>query len=185
MTASDERTRITFRAWSMPVTIGMETQRLASRDSKPGRSPTTVPPARAAPREAASITPPRPPHSSTAPASAMARPTRSARAATRREQTPSPITPTWRPARAGFLVLINSRGLDPLPAALLERAQHRVQHELGGHPIRERGRRALALLDALEEALHQRRDGGLARHLHLVAFAGRARQPRGDRNRLQ
>src|SRR5258708_6402317 len=83
MTASAERTRITLRAWSMPVTIGTLTQRLASRASKPGRRPTTSPPAWAAPREAASITPPRPPHGSTAPASAMARPTRSARAATR------------------------------------------------------------------------------------------------------
>src|SRR5262249_44355001 len=192
MTASQKRTRITLRAWSMPVTIGIDTQRLASRASKPGRSPTTTPPAWAAPREAASITPPSPPHSSTAPASAMARPTPSASRATRREHWPSPITPRWRPARARFFTGTTPRsgsssihGLDPLPAALGERAQHRIQHELRAHAILERRRRTLAPLDAVEEALHQRSDGGLADDLHLVALSGRARQPRGHRHRLE
>src|SRR5262244_3081633 len=77
----------------MPVAIGIVTHRLASAGSTPGSRPTTTPPERAAPRDAAAITPPRPPHTRTAPAAAIAAPTRSARAAMRREHRPSPITP--------------------------------------------------------------------------------------------
>src|SRR5262244_3116461 len=95
ITASHERTRTTLRAWSMPVTMGMVTQRLASRRRKPGRMPTTMPPGSAAPREAACMTPPRPPQRSTAPARATARPTHRARAAVRAEHVPSPTIPMW------------------------------------------------------------------------------------------
>src|SRR5438045_3775664 len=56
----------------MPVTMGIVTHRFASLREKPGNSPTTVPPARAAPRDAASLTPRRPPPRSTAPARALA-----------------------------------------------------------------------------------------------------------------
>src|SRR5882724_1475639 len=99
MMASHERTSTTLRAWSMPVTIGIVTHRLASRRLKPGSTPTTAPPARAAPRDAASITPVRPPQRSRAPARAMAVPTRSALRAVAREQTPSPTTPMCRAMR--------------------------------------------------------------------------------------
>jgi len=99
MTASHERTSTTLRAWSIPVTIGIVTHRLASRRLKPGSTPTTVPPARAAPREAASITPVRPPQRRTAPVRAMAAPTRSALRVVAREHTPSPTTPMWRAMR--------------------------------------------------------------------------------------
>src|SRR5438105_2704824 len=95
MTASHDRTRTTLRAWSMPVTIGMVTQRLASVRLNPGSTPTTMPPPSAAPRDAASITPARPPHRSTAPAAASAAPTRSAARVLARDATPSPITPMW------------------------------------------------------------------------------------------
>ena len=93
ITAWHERTRMTLRAWSMPVITGTATQRLASSPRKPGRMPTTSPPASEAPREAASITPPRPPEKRTAPARATSAPTRRARAAVRFEQVPSPMTP--------------------------------------------------------------------------------------------
>src|SRR3954462_581735 len=54
--------------------------------------PITSPPAARAPRDAASITPPIPPQTSTAPASPMARPTASASAASSSSGAPFPIT---------------------------------------------------------------------------------------------
>src|SRR5437867_11450595 len=96
MTASHERTSTTLRAWSIPVTIGIVTHRLAARRLKPGSTPTTVPPARAAPREAASYTPVRPPQGKTPPVRSLAAPTRAALRDVAREHTPSPTTPTRR-----------------------------------------------------------------------------------------
>src|SRR6266571_1198812 len=55
--------------------------------------PTTTPPASAAPLEAASMTPPKPPEHSVAPLFATAAPTRRASAAVRLEHVPSPMTP--------------------------------------------------------------------------------------------
>src|SRR5581483_207997 len=64
------------------------------RDS-PGRMPIEVPPADAHPLAAASITPPSPPQTSTAPASASRRPISSAQAASRSIATPAPQTATY------------------------------------------------------------------------------------------
>src|SRR6266496_2532260 len=55
--------------------------------------PTTTPPVSAAPLEAASMTPPKPPEHSVAPLFATAAPTRRASAAVRLEHVPSPMTP--------------------------------------------------------------------------------------------
>jgi len=54
-----------------------------------------VPPADFAPRQAASIAPPRPPHTTTAPRSARARPTASAISASRGSAREGPTTATW------------------------------------------------------------------------------------------
>jgi hypothetical protein len=56
--------------------------------------PTVVPPASRAPRHAASIAPPRPPHTSTAPARASPAPTASAAAASSPDAVPGPTTAT-------------------------------------------------------------------------------------------
>src|SRR5947207_2639156 len=115
MTASHERTSTTLRAWSIPVTIGIVTHRLASRRLKPGSTPTTVPPARAAPRDAASITPLRPPVRSTAPAPATAAPTRSAARAVAREHVPSPTTPMWMATAEHCMRLLGQRARQQPP----------------------------------------------------------------------
>src|SRR5438093_1081014 len=125
MTASHERTSTTLRAWSIPVTTGMVTHRFASRRSKPGSTPTTAPPARAAPREAASITPVRPPQNTTPPARAMAAPTRSAVRAVAREHAPSPTTPMCRAMRARDGIIAASRShLMPQPSLKIDRARY-------------------------------------------------------------
>src|SRR5256712_3560885 len=86
MTASAARTTSVLRIQPMPVVIATSTSTFASRLSSPGRIPITRPPALFAPRLTASITPERPPVTTTAPRSASSFPTsspaRSARAGT-------------------------------------------------------------------------------------------------------
>ena len=99
--ASAARTTSALRASPSPVAIATSTYALASARSAPGRIPTVVPPAALAPRQAASITPPRPPQTSTAPRSASPRPTPRAAArlvARRRGRRP----PRLRAATAGL-----------------------------------------------------------------------------------
>src|SRR5438046_8475562 len=67
MSASAARAIRALRASPMPVAIGIVTNRLAACHSPSGNNPTEIPPADAAPSQAASITPPLPPHSSTRP----------------------------------------------------------------------------------------------------------------------
>src|SRR5262245_45396990 len=62
------------------------------------------------------------------------------------------------------------------PAARRNGLQDRVEHGLGPHAVLEGGRRALALSRGSEEALHERRDGRLPRHLEGVAFSRASRQ---------
>ena len=83
----------TFLAWPMPVTTGMSMKALAERASYEGRTPTVRPPALFAPRAAASMTPPRPPQTRTAPARAISAPASSARAAVSGAGSESPMTP--------------------------------------------------------------------------------------------
>src|SRR3954453_11920563 len=77
-TASAARTMSALRASPSPVGIASTTHPFASSRSEPGSNPTVVPPRERAPRHAASITPPSPPHTSTAPAAAIPAPTSSA-----------------------------------------------------------------------------------------------------------
>src|SRR5713101_3412294 len=83
--------------------------------------PTTTPPASAAPLEAASMTPPKPPEQRAAPARATAAPTRRARAAVRLEHVPSPITPMCTTAGIGTSGDLDYAGLDLLEAVGDER----------------------------------------------------------------
>src|SRR5436309_7801305 len=86
ITASAARRTSVLRIQPMPVVIATSTYAFASRLSRPGRIPITSPPAFFAPRLTASITPERPPVTTTAPRSASSFPTsspaRSARAGT-------------------------------------------------------------------------------------------------------
>ena len=75
---SADRTRIALRPSPSPVGIATSTNSFASARSAPGRIPTVVPPASFAPRHAASIAPPSPPHTSTTPREPSSRPTASA-----------------------------------------------------------------------------------------------------------
>src|SRR5438105_13404185 len=67
MSASAARAIRALRASPMPVAIRIVTNRLAACHSPSGNNPTEIPPVDAAPSQAASITPPLPPHSSTRP----------------------------------------------------------------------------------------------------------------------
>src|SRR5439155_5791133 len=77
-----------------PVGIATSTYGFASERSRPGRIPTVWPPADFAPRQAASITPPRPPVTRTAPSSAKRLPAASASAICSAEASLAPITAT-------------------------------------------------------------------------------------------
>src|SRR5438270_9648556 len=81
MSASAARAIRALRASPMPVAIGIVTNRLAACHSPSGSNPTEIPPVDAAPSQAASITPPLPPHSSTRPN--RPRPAPTAKAASR------------------------------------------------------------------------------------------------------
>ena len=84
-----------LRAWPAPVaTTAVACAVAPSRDS-PGTIAITWPPAAAAPRDAASITPPRPPVTTTAPAPASNRPTSSASRSTSADARPAPATATY------------------------------------------------------------------------------------------
>jgi hypothetical protein len=93
--ASAARTTSPLRSSPKPVGRASVTCGLASARSSPGRMPTLVPPACAAPRQAASITPPRPPHTTIAPRSARRRPSSSAMLACSGVASPDPITATY------------------------------------------------------------------------------------------
>ncbi len=95
ITASPEATTARLRAWPTPVATAWVTYSFASAGSSEGRIPITSPPASRAPREAASITPLRPPQTSTAPASAMPRPTASASWSASPSALAPPITEIW------------------------------------------------------------------------------------------
>src|SRR5207247_439798 len=69
ITALAARTISALRISPIPVASATSMSGFASRGSFPGRMPTVSPPACFAPRAAADITPPSPPHSSTAPRS--------------------------------------------------------------------------------------------------------------------
>jgi len=77
ISASLEQTLTQLRASPRPVETATSTNAFGGESvaAAPGRMPTVKPPASRAPRLAASITPVRPPVSSTAPRSAIARPT--------------------------------------------------------------------------------------------------------------
>ena len=92
--ASADRTIIVLRI--SPIPVGMLSVRngFAASRLNPGRIPMLVPPASEAPRADASMTPPNPPHTTTAPACARRRPTSSAWAATSAEASPAPHTAT-------------------------------------------------------------------------------------------
>src|SRR3954468_18510651 len=92
MIASAARTTSALRPSPNPVGTATCTQPLASLRSSPGSSPTVVPPRERAPRHAASITPPSPPHTSTAPAAAIPAPTSSAAASSSGRARPGPTT---------------------------------------------------------------------------------------------
>ena len=94
ITASAARTTSALRISPIPVVSATVTCSLASARSVPGRIPSTVPPAPAAPRDTASITPPSPPHTTTAPRSASNRPTTSAHSAWSAVASLGPITAT-------------------------------------------------------------------------------------------
>ncbi len=94
ITTSTERTINAFRISPIPVVIATVTCGFASARARPGSNPTTVPPAAAAPRATASITPPRPPQNTTAPAWASSRPTASARAISSAVASLGPMTAT-------------------------------------------------------------------------------------------
>ena len=79
ITASPDATTARLRACPIPVTTTWSTHSFASARVSPGTIPIVVPPALFAPREAAAITSPRPPVTTTAPRSASSRPTSSAR----------------------------------------------------------------------------------------------------------
>src|SRR4051794_20615864 len=108
--ASAARTISALRASPSPVGIASSTQPLASSRSVPGSSPTVVPPRERAPRQAASMTPPRPPHTRTAPASAIAAPASSAHAASRASARPGPTTAIHGAGRGIALVVAPVRG---------------------------------------------------------------------------
>ncbi len=84
-----------FRPCPAPVATTVVAWGVASAGSSPGSTATTSPPAERAPREAASITPPRPPVTRVAPASARRRPTSSAAAASSGVAWPAPKTLIW------------------------------------------------------------------------------------------
>src|SRR3954447_3234376 len=90
--ASAARTTSAWRASPSPVGTATCTQPLASPRSSPGSRPTVIPPRERAPRHAASITPPSPPQTSTAPAVAMPAPTSSAAASSSALARPGPTT---------------------------------------------------------------------------------------------
>ncbi|MDT4830423.1 hypothetical protein D3C87_1095280 [compost metagenome] len=66
------RAMMPLRISPMPVGMATLSHSLAWRSSSSGRMPTAMPPASTAPREAAAITPPRPPQTTAMPAPASA-----------------------------------------------------------------------------------------------------------------
>ena len=104
ITASAQRTRSAFRISPSPVVSATATKGFASARSVPGRRPIVRPPAAAAPRHAASMTPPRPPQTRIAPASARREPVSSAaarHAASAASLGPATATIVRRLARSG------------------------------------------------------------------------------------
>src|SRR3954468_1592352 len=99
-TASELRATIALRASPNPVAIATVTYRDASSRSSPGKIPIDTPPTASAPRAAAFITPPSPPHTSTHPASASARPSDSAVVSSHSVALLAPITAMYGEAIA-------------------------------------------------------------------------------------
>src|SRR5437588_1815875 len=97
----------------MPVGMAKVRKRLAAARSLPGRIPTVSPPAAVAPRQAASMTPPCPPHTTTAPASASRRPTSSAMFASWSVAGSGPITATYGAVAVGRGLAAVTRGPGP------------------------------------------------------------------------
>src|SRR5512138_64048 len=125
MTASAFMTTSELRVKPRPVAMGRSTQGLASDGEQPGTIPTVNPPSSRAPRQAASMTPPRPPQTTTAPARAMCRPTSKADSTAWRPGRLPPMTATrilWRMSFMGVLPGISGRILshsDPASADLM------------------------------------------------------------------
>src|SRR3954454_3083426 len=91
-TASADATTARLRPWPIPVATTWVMKGFASPVLSPGTIPITSPPASRAPREAPSITPPMPPHTTTAPLMAMSCPTSSASGWSSSSGVPLPIT---------------------------------------------------------------------------------------------
>src|SRR5438552_2042282 len=162
--------------------------------------PITVPPPSAAPRAAASITPPSPPQTSTAPAAAIARPTARASTAVLWLHTAPPATAICRRRRAGRSVT----GAPPAPAARAARSgagRHPPERRVRGRrstPPRARPREAAGRAAGARERAAEARARGqldviararprqLAAHREERAREGRerhARHPLGERRR--
>src|SRR5438105_7827143 len=174
ITASAARTVSVLRIHPMPVVSAMSTYGFASRFSKPGRMPTTSPPADLAPRLTASITPERPPLTTTAPRSASRRPTSSAAASARggtasfasRALLPMTVMRSGRTGLRGKLSLEDRDQRRRVDVAAGHDAYDRPAAGLSGER-RRHGRRARALRDdviALDEQTD--RVGDLAQRRH-------------------
>src|SRR5512136_2775638 len=92
ITAWADFTTATFLASPVPVTTAISTHGFAVLESCPGKMPTVRPPLDLAPRQPASITPPRPPHTIMTPRSAKNSPALSASLASSGEQDEYPLT---------------------------------------------------------------------------------------------
>src|SRR5215467_2932787 len=155
MTTSAARTTSAFRASPSPVGIATSTQAFASPRSVPGRIPTVVPPVDFAPRQTASITPPRPPQTTTARRLASSRPTSSAWSNCSRSAAPEPTTATWRtrcmeePSMCGHSTAVgpqaslerdSARGCARDLARSLRPQQRTVNQAFGEKTLRDAGR---------------------------------------------
>src|SRR4051812_4388645 len=158
--ASAARTTSALRASPSPVGTATWTQPLASPRSSPGSSPTVIPPRERAPRHAASITPPSPPQTRTAPAAAISAPTSSAASSSAGLARPGPTTAIHGPSGG----TLRSRGAAGFLAddEVDELARHHdhLHHLLAVH-LRLQARRACKRLELLA-----RRGRG---RLHAVA----------------
>src|SRR3954469_14543958 len=93
--ASELRTIRPLRSSPSPVATAMSTQPLAARRSSPGSSASVTPRRDFAPRLGASLTPPKPPVTTTAPAPARPAPTSSASHCSCSEASAGPTTATY------------------------------------------------------------------------------------------
>src|SRR4051795_9005414 len=146
--ASAARTTSALRASPSPVGTATWTQPLASPRSSPGSSPTVVPPRERAPRHAASITPPRPPQTSTAPAAAISAPTCSAVSSSSGLARPGPTTAIHGPSGGTLRSRAPARRLADDEVDELAR-DHDDLHDLLAVDLRLQARRSRERLELL------------------------------------